>query len=231
MTRAHVFGCPVYVLVESLQDGKKIPKWNPQARLGLFLGFSNLHSSQVPLVLNVATIHIPPQIHVIFDDKFETVHSLPANKPLNMQWAQILQLGHKCYFDIDYDNNDDPILPSLSDIIKSYSDAKAMKPTYDPTPHIEFDTGDDVVVPPHAFEPAHLPPIKTPHNPTNPVPQNLPLTLPPQVPLPLPPQGDWHCPTSLLLAAPGGDDRINGYEGNAVSGGVTAPQNIASSCP
>jgi hypothetical protein len=106
-----------------------------------------------------------------------------------------------------------------------------MKPTYNPTPHIEFDAGDKFVVPPNAFEPAHLPPIKTPHNPTNAVPQNLPLTLPPQVPLPLPPQGDWHCPTSLLLAAPGGDDPIDINEGNAVSWGATAPQNIASSCP
>jgi hypothetical protein len=33
--RAHVFGCPVFVLDPSLQDGKKIPKWNPQACLGL----------------------------------------------------------------------------------------------------------------------------------------------------------------------------------------------------
>jgi hypothetical protein len=55
---SHVFGCPVYVLDASLQDGKKIPKWSPRARLGLFLGFSDLHSSQVPLVLNVATGHI-----------------------------------------------------------------------------------------------------------------------------------------------------------------------------
>ncbi len=54
MARTHVFGCPVYILDASLQDGSKIPKWNPQARLGLFLGFSNLHLSQVPLVLNVA---------------------------------------------------------------------------------------------------------------------------------------------------------------------------------
>jgi hypothetical protein len=95
-----------------------------------------------------------------------------------------------------------------------------MKPCYDPTPHIEFDAGDNFVVPPHTpINPAHLPPIETPHNPPNAVPQHLPLPLPPQVPLPLPLQGDWHCPTSLPLAAPGGDSRINGYEGNAVSGG------------
>ncbi len=106
-----------------------------------------------------------------------------------------------------------------------------MKPTYNPTPHIEFDAGDKFVVSPHAFESAHLPPIKTPHNPPNAIPQNLPVPLPPQVPLLLPPQGDWHCPTSLPLAAPGGGNQINGYEGNAISGGATAPQNIVSSCP
>ncbi len=33
--RAHVFGCPVYVLDALLQDGKKIPKWSPHAHLGL----------------------------------------------------------------------------------------------------------------------------------------------------------------------------------------------------
>ncbi len=81
-----------------------------------------------------------------------------------------------------------------------------MKPTYDPTPHIEFDAGDEFVGSPHAVKPAHLPLIKTPHKPTNAVPQHLPLPLPPQVPLPIPPQGNWHGPTSLPLVAPGGDD-------------------------
>ena len=79
----HVFGCPVYVLNASLQDGKKIPKWSPHAHLGLFLGFSDLHSSQVPLVLNVATGHISPQLHVIFDDKFETVSLLLLDQHLD----------------------------------------------------------------------------------------------------------------------------------------------------
>ena len=78
LSRTHVFGCPVYVLDAALQDGKKIPKWNPRARLGLFLGFSDVHSSQVPLVLNTETGKISPQFHVIFDDKFATVHFLTS---------------------------------------------------------------------------------------------------------------------------------------------------------
>jgi hypothetical protein len=92
-SRAHVFGCPVYVLDAALQDGYKIPKWSPRARLGLFLGFSDLHSSQVPLILNVQTGEISPQYHVIFDNKFETVNSLSPTKSLEKQWAQIFCLN------------------------------------------------------------------------------------------------------------------------------------------
>jgi hypothetical protein len=106
-----------------------------------------------------------------------------------------------------------------------------MKPIYNPNPHMECDAGDEFVVPSHIVEPTHLPPIETPHSPTDTIQQKLPLPLPPQVPFPIPPQGNWHCLTSLLLAAPGGDNQIDGYEGNAVSGGATASQNIASSCP
>ncbi|KAL7524937.1 hypothetical protein ACHAXR_002552, partial [Thalassiosira sp. AJA248-18] len=78
LRRAHVWGCPVYVLEPELQDGKKIPKWQPRARLGMFVGFSQVHSSLVPLVLNVKTGKISPQYHVVFDDKFATVNSLPT---------------------------------------------------------------------------------------------------------------------------------------------------------
>jgi hypothetical protein len=82
LSRAHVFGCLVNVLDASLQDGRKIPKWNPHVHLGLFLGFSDLYSSLVPLVLNVVTGHISLQFHVIFDNKFENINSLPIDQPL-----------------------------------------------------------------------------------------------------------------------------------------------------
>ena len=68
-----VFGCPVYVLDKSIADGKKIC---------MYLGKSNSHASNVPLVLNPATGSITPQFHVAFDDWFATtvnttVHDLP----------------------------------------------------------------------------------------------------------------------------------------------------------
>jgi hypothetical protein len=122
----------VYVLDALLQDGKKIPKWNPQAPLGLLLGFTDLRSFLVPLVLKVDTGHISPQFHVIFDNEFETVTSLAIGEPLDKQWADIFWLGRECFLDVNYDVNDQPILPLLSDIIKSYSKAKADQPNFEP---------------------------------------------------------------------------------------------------
>ena len=70
----HPFGCPVYALNSDLATGKKIPKWLPRARLGLYLGFSPMHARNVALVLNTQTGLVSPQYHVKFDDLFETVN-------------------------------------------------------------------------------------------------------------------------------------------------------------
>ena len=48
----HPFGCPVYVLKEALQDGKKQPKWDPRSRVGIYLGKSRDHASSVAWILN-----------------------------------------------------------------------------------------------------------------------------------------------------------------------------------
>ncbi len=124
LARTHVFGCPVYVLDAAIQDVRKIPKWNPRERLGLFLGFSERHSSQVPLVLNVKTGKISPQHHIIFDSKFKTVHLLPDNYALEKQWTITLRLGHKSFLNVDFDNNGNPIVSPMSELIKAYSKEK-----------------------------------------------------------------------------------------------------------
>ncbi len=92
LRRAHVWGCPVYVLEPELQDGKKIPKWQPRARLGMFMGLSQVHLSLVALVLNTSTGKISPQYHLVFDDKFATVNSLPTEDSIDTQWKQIFKL-------------------------------------------------------------------------------------------------------------------------------------------
>ncbi len=57
-----------------------------KVHLGIFLGFSPLHSSQVPIVMNVDTGLKSPQFHVIFDDKFETVVSINSEESIGEQW-------------------------------------------------------------------------------------------------------------------------------------------------
>jgi hypothetical protein len=85
LTRAHVFGCPVYVLDPRLQDAKKIPKWSMRSRRGIYLGVSKQHSSTVHLVLNPETGAISPQYHCIFDDTFSTIWSDGQFDPLIWQ--------------------------------------------------------------------------------------------------------------------------------------------------
>ena len=48
----HPRGCPVHVLMLTVQDGKKLPKWQPRARRGQFMGWLPMHASSVALVRN-----------------------------------------------------------------------------------------------------------------------------------------------------------------------------------
>ncbi|KAL7447818.1 hypothetical protein ACHAXS_000095, partial [Conticribra weissflogii] len=60
-------------------DGKTpegVPKWEPRARLGIYVGCSPNHAGNVALVLNPKTGLVSPQFHVVFDDEFTTVPHL-----------------------------------------------------------------------------------------------------------------------------------------------------------
>ena len=86
----HTWGCPVYVLDRKLQSGRSgPPKWDPRARLGVYVGHSPVHSGNVALVLNPTTGHCSPQFHVVFDDEFTTVPFMrEGTVPPN--WRQLL---------------------------------------------------------------------------------------------------------------------------------------------
>ncbi len=51
-------------------------KWEPRARMGIYVGWSPSHASNVALVLNPRTGNILPQFHVVFDDNFTIVEYL-----------------------------------------------------------------------------------------------------------------------------------------------------------
>ena len=93
LQRAHVFGCPVFVLDPKLQDAKKIPKWAMRSRRGVYLGVSPFHSSTVHLVLNPTTGAITPQYHLVFDDSFSTVFS--DGQFDESKWLSLLSTGYE----------------------------------------------------------------------------------------------------------------------------------------
>ena len=66
-------GCSSCVLDPKLQDGKKLPKWDPRTRQGQYLGKSPDHASSVELIKNLRTGYVSPQFHVLYDNKFQTV--------------------------------------------------------------------------------------------------------------------------------------------------------------
>ena len=68
----------------------KIPKWEPCSWMGIYVGRSPLHASNVGLILNPRTGHVSPQFHVVYDDDFMAVPYLrSANVPLH--WAQLVE--------------------------------------------------------------------------------------------------------------------------------------------
>jgi Reverse transcriptase (RNA-dependent DNA polymerase) len=73
------FVCPVFVLDNKMQSGKKLPKWEVRSRMGIYLGMSTQHARSVAWVLHLKTGHVSPQFHVTFDPKFETVRGTLGN--------------------------------------------------------------------------------------------------------------------------------------------------------
>jgi hypothetical protein len=88
----HRFGCPVYALNNRLQSGNRTPKWDPRARLGIYLGPSPRHASSVSLVLSLETGLVSPQYHVRHDDFFETVRPSSQNPSTLSMWQSLAGL-------------------------------------------------------------------------------------------------------------------------------------------
>ena len=93
----------MYVLDPTLQQGKKLPCWEPCLHQGVLVGYSPVHSSDVPLVLNLQTGSISPQYHIVFDDLFSTVQSLSVSEEPPTFWNEsgIEEHLHKVILDVD----------------------------------------------------------------------------------------------------------------------------------
>lgn len=98
---AKVWGCPVYVLEPTLQDGKKLPRWQPRSKLGQFLGRSKVHASSVGLIRNLKTGKISSQFHVVYDDHFTTlsVNKRPGDVAIPTEWVNLFKYSREKHYD------------------------------------------------------------------------------------------------------------------------------------
>ena len=131
LRRAHVWGCPVYVLEPELQDGKKLPKWNRRARMGQFLGFSKQHSSLVALVRNLHTNYVSPQYHLVFDDKFDTIfQESKTEEELELICQDLFESNRDCYVDPEGEFDDGILVykpPPLDEVWLSDTERRERK--------------------------------------------------------------------------------------------------------
>jgi hypothetical protein len=73
-----------------------IPKWEPRAQMGLYIGRSPSHAANVALIFNPRTGHISPQFHIIFDDDFMTVPYL-RTATIPSYWADLVRASSKLH--------------------------------------------------------------------------------------------------------------------------------------
>jgi hypothetical protein len=124
-----------------------------------------------------------------------------------------------------YDENNHPILHSMSDIIKSYSDTKVVQPTNKPMLTVAFDASNDNDFQPQEIQHPEgliaLPIHKPSTNPSTFLEPTNTGTIPQFLSPPLQPQSTTQRNFPKMIV-PMGDKSIDSAEDNAVSGGETA---------
>ena len=75
-TYLHPFGCPTFLLDSSLANSRKIPRWQPRSKLGIYLDNSQYYAGSISNVINIDTRYISPKYHLVYDDNFSTVNKL-----------------------------------------------------------------------------------------------------------------------------------------------------------
>jgi hypothetical protein len=124
----HPFGCPVFDLDPKLQQGHKLPKWQPRAPQAIYLGHSPRHAQTVPIVLNPRTGLCSPQYHVVFDDNFSITTASTKNK-LPDNWSELFNHSRVDCFEGE---DDTTIRPSLA---QEWHDTEITSDDQVPEPH------------------------------------------------------------------------------------------------
>ena len=75
LRRIKTWGVPCFVLSPTIQDGKKLPKFNRRSRLAQHLGVSTEYSSLTGVCRNLRTNYASPQFHVVYDELFTVIRN------------------------------------------------------------------------------------------------------------------------------------------------------------
>jgi hypothetical protein len=78
-TDMHPLFCPVYVLDRRMREGTSPPKWTKRTTQKVYFGRRHHYSKSVPMIWDPKTKLVSPQIHVMFDDNFDTVQAPDPN--------------------------------------------------------------------------------------------------------------------------------------------------------
>jgi hypothetical protein len=97
-----------------------IPKWELRARMGIYVGQSPSHASNVALILNPRTGHISPQFHVVFDDDFTTVEYL-CKMTVPPHWAELVCSSAEIQLHTEHQANTWQLLPELDKKVGDFS--------------------------------------------------------------------------------------------------------------
>ena len=163
----HVWGCPVYVLEKNLADGKSIGRWKAKSQRMVYMGYSDKHASDVPLVLNPFTGSITPQWNVVIDDWFATVATSVDDLPDFSAdvWSTIFG-AHTYHFPLEPGEELENDLPKQkSNIVKEEHPKFEEQPSY--TPPTNVPQGNSWINAPQLPQTSHSGPIPSNTPPTS----------------------------------------------------------------
>ncbi len=125
----HTFRSPCYVLDQRHQSGASmIPRWERlQARMGVYVGQSPSHASNVALVLNPRTGHILPQFHVVFDDNFTTVEYI-RKLTVPLHWAELVCSSAEIQIYSEHQVSTWQLLPDIDKEVGNFCTSKQLLP-------------------------------------------------------------------------------------------------------
>jgi hypothetical protein len=78
-TDMHPLFCPVHILNRRMQEGTSPPKWTKRTTQKVYVGHLHHYSKSVPMIWDPKTKLLSPQLHVMFDDNFDTVQAPDPN--------------------------------------------------------------------------------------------------------------------------------------------------------